>query len=280
MAISDHFVEFAHDALQRGWAEVGMHLHAWNSPPIIDDAGRRGMPYLIEFPADVIAEKVKYMTDLLESRFGVKVISHRAGRWSFNEIYATILLDHGYRVDCSVTPHISWRAMKGFTDGNGGTDYRYFPSEPYFMDMSDIRRPGDSSLLEVPMTIAADWSGIGSFARLVSKSMPRPVRKAANRLFPAVHWFRPNGRNLSSMRELLHERRHSAYIEFMLHSSELMPNGSPTFRTQRSIDLLYEQLEQLFEEARADYRGATLAEFRDEFDCPIESGDRENATAV
>src|SRR5262252_5784664 len=49
MAMSDAFVEFGRDALARGVGEIGMHLHAWNSPPIVpltsDDF--RFQPYLI-----------------------------------------------------------------------------------------------------------------------------------------------------------------------------------------------------------------------------------------
>ena len=54
--------------------------------------------------------------------------------------------------------------------------------------------------------------------------------------------------------------------EFALHSSELMPGGSPTFGTEQSIERLYRDLERLFA-AAAEYgfRGATLAEFRADF---------------
>jgi hypothetical protein len=52
----------------------------------------------------------------------------------------------------------------------------------------------------------------------------------------------------------------------MLHSSELMPGGNPTFRTEQSIDQLYDDVERLFAEAQGDYRGLTVSEFRDEFD--------------
>jgi hypothetical protein len=242
-----------------------MHLHAWNSPPIVN-SDRRGMPYLIEFPEQIMSEKVKFMTNLLGERFGVKPVSHRAGRWAFNDIYARLLLENGYLVDCSVTPNVSWREVKGFSDGDGGTDYRCFPSKPYFVDPADIAKPGSSPILEVPMTIVADGSSAGEFVRSASRFMPRLLRKAANRGFPPVRWFRPNGRNLSAMRALMRQQTRSAYIEFMLHSSELMPGGSPTFPSERSIDLLYDHLEQLFEEAQHDYRGATLAEFREEFE--------------
>jgi hypothetical protein len=265
MACCSPFVEFARDWTRRATAEVGMHLHAWNSPPIVS-SNRQGMPYLIEFPEEIVLEKVKFMTNLLGERFGVKAVSHRAGRWAFNETYARVLLDQGYLVDCSVTPNVSWRGVKGFSDGNGGTDYRRFPSNPYFLDPSDIREAGGSAILEVPMTIVADDSLTGNFVRSAGRYMPPAMRKTANRLFPEVRWFRPNGRNLASMLAMMRQQSRSGYVEFMLHSSELMAGGSPTFPSERSIDLLYDHLEQLFEEAQDHYRGATLAEFRDEFE--------------
>jgi hypothetical protein len=266
MARSDRFVDFARDAVERGMAEVGMHLHAWNSPPVGAGPSREGMPYLIEFPEPVMRDKVKVMTELLEGRVGKRPVSHRAGRWAFNEAYAKILIDEGYTTDCSVTPHVSWRATKGFADGDGGSDYRGFPTEPYFVDPNAISRTGTSRLLEVPMTIVANSSVGARAARSASKSLPQPVTKVVNRIFPSVSWFRPNGRNLGSMLRLLRRRSRSSYIEFMLHSSELMPGGSPTFRTERSIDQLYAQLEQIFAAAENSCLGATLGEFREAFE--------------
>src|SRR6266478_50265 len=35
MAISPTFVEFGRDVLVRDAGEIGMHLHAWNSPPLV-----------------------------------------------------------------------------------------------------------------------------------------------------------------------------------------------------------------------------------------------------
>lgn len=265
MATCDHFVGFAKEAIGRSAAEVGLHIHAWNSPPVSGGPSRRGMPYLIEFADEVIAEKVRFMTGLLEERFGKRIVSHRAGRWAMNEVYANSILENGYLVDCSVTPFVSWRRVKGFEDGSGGSDYRHFPREPYFIDPADISRPGTSPLLEIPMTIAADESLAGRWVRSFGETMPRPIAKAAGWLFP-TRWFRPTGRNLGSMRRLLAERRDSAYIQFMLHSSELMAGGSPTFPNQQSIERLYEHLDRIFEEAAGHYRGATLSEFRAGFE--------------
>jgi hypothetical protein len=239
MAESPVFCEFGQDVLQRGVGEIGMHLHAWDSPPLT--AGPKGQAYLIEFPEDVMREKIAFMTDLLEDRFGEKMTSHRAGRWGFDSRYARLLVEHGYRVDCSVTPYVSWAKHLGDPDGAGGTDFTSFPAQPYFLDLERIDSEGDSTLLEVPVSIVAEEGG-------------KPK------------WLRAEGGNRDSMLAILqraHEERWPCVL-FALHSSELMPGGSPSFPTDDSIERMYEDLEAVFTEAAEHFRGATLSDFYDE----------------
>lgn len=271
MAICPVFVELARDVLRRGTGEVGMHLHAWDSPPIrpLTTDDHRHHPYLIEYPEPVMAEKIAFMTDLLEDTFQVKMTSHRAGRWAMNGAYARLLIDHGYQVDCSVTPHVSWRGCKGAPDGPGGVDYRGCPQEPYFVDPDDPRRPGTSPLLEVPMTIIRRGGALGLWldGHLDQSGFPRRV---VRRLFPFARWLRPNGRNRADLLWILTEieQRAWTHAEFMLHSSELMPGGSPTFPDEASIERLYEDLECLFAATRDRFEGVTLTEFRDRWTAP------------
>jgi hypothetical protein len=268
MACSPVFQEFARDVLARHTAEIGMHLHAWNSPPIrqLTQDDYRYQPYLIEYPDQVIRDKVEFLTKLLEDTFGVKMISHRAGRWAMNEVYARVLVEQGYRVDCSVTPHVSWRRLKGDPSREGGADYSGFPEEAYPVDLRDISRPGDSSLLEVPATVMlAPSPALRRIGQLMTHS--RLLWRVWNRLFPARHWLTPNGRNLSRMLRILDRavRERRRYVQFTLHSSELMPGGSPTFRTTKSIENLYRDLEHLFSRAATSFVGATLSEFEQSF---------------
>jgi hypothetical protein len=263
------FVEFGRDLIARGCGEIGMHLHAWNSPPLVhltnDDM--RHHPYLTEYPLEVMREKIAFMTELLEARFGLKMLSHRAGRWAFDARYAQLLVDFGYIADCSVTPGVSWQAHAGSPGGSGGTDYRRFPSLPYYLHLDDIARPGDSSLLEIPMTTRPS-----RLAALLPWSYSLPgVRRAAHRVAPQVYWLRPNGRNLSSMRRLVRQvlGERCGHLEFMLHSSELMPGGSPVFRTQASIEKLYDDLEVLFSDIAAQFCGATLGGFAQRYRLPL-----------
>ena len=281
MAMSGVFVEFARDVVARGACEIGMHLHAWNSPPLVpltsDDFHHQ--PYLVEYPDAVMKEKIKVVTRLLEDRFDQAMLSHRAGRLGFDGRYAAMLLDEGYRVDCSVSPGLDWRGTPGDPKGNGGTDYTHFPQDPYFLSPADISAPTSVGLLEVPMTIRP--SGVYRRAPWVYRV---PVlRQATNRLVsPALNHLCPAESNLRGMlRATRTARAESAgHLDFSLHSSELMPGGSPTFPDATSIERLYEDLEILFGELSTWCRGMTLKEFHTSFTEPSgeaalgSSGDR------
>jgi hypothetical protein len=302
MAVCDEFVEFGRDALARGACEIGMHLHAWNSPPLVPLTSNdcHFQPYLIEYPDDVMREKIRVMTRLLEERFERPMLSHRAGRWAFDRRYAAMLVEEGYRVDCSVAPDMSWRGIRGAPRGSGGTDYTGFPRQPYWIDPADISKPGRGALLEIPVTVRAS---------LLYRALPwlyrvRLVRRFAHRLSPGLGWLCPAqpalggpvGRKLEVMLQVARELRRErvTHLEFVMHSSELMPGGSPYFRTASDIERLYEYLEALFEGLSGWCRGMTLAEFHGVFrqaaiepagsrassECPDVVGERGRAHAV
>lgn len=264
MAGDPFFVEFARDAVSRGTAEVGMHLHAWNTPPLdvtLTESDYRHVPFLVEYPPDVMRRKVQHMTRVIEDTFGQRPTSHRAGRWAIDPEYVKILIDEGYGVDCSVTPHVNWRPHQGAHAE--GPDYRRFPAGPYFMDPDRIDRPGESPLLQVPLTVQTR-------AAVVSDRIPtvlqrfRYSRAVVSRVLPTTP-LRPRGRNRRRMVEMVREAvdRGSTHVEFMIHSSELMPGASPTFPTNESIEALYEDLDAIFESAASGCTGMTLAEFRE-----------------
>jgi len=268
MANSTTFQKMGKDIIKRKTGEVGMHLHAWDMPPSFNltEDDTRFHPYLIEYPEEVMRQKIKIMTDRLEDVFGVKMLSHRAGRWSFDARYANLLIEFGYTVDCSVTPHFSWANQLGDPEKNGGTDYTEFPENAYFIDLADISRSGSSTLLEVPVSINDKYGSVNSF---ISNSVFRNnafARKVSNHLSPSF-WLRPNGENLKQMLGCLKHamRTKRDYVEFMLHSSEFMPGGSPKFKTESSIDQLYDCLDSLFKKASLTFEGCTLSEYHEKF---------------
>jgi hypothetical protein len=272
MAMDPAYVEFGRDVIRRSAGEIGMHLHAWNSPPLtpLTEDDFQHQPFLFEYPRPLLVEKIRYVTDLLRTSFDTEMISHRAGRWGFDANYAQGLVEAGYRVDCSVTPLRSWRSTIGDPRQRGGPDYTDFPRDPYFVDLHDISRPGRSELLEAPMTVRKAshqtdneqsasrnktyWSRFKSWSR--SRRNERRGKK--------VEWLRPRGDNVEAMLSLVSDLRAECapYAMFMLHSSEMMPGGSPTFLDASSIERLYDDLERLFEHAGKFFVGATLASYR------------------
>lgn len=75
--------------------------------------------------------------------------------------------------------------------------------------------------------------------------------------------MRPTKFNEVELETLLREEASSTsrYTMFMIHSSELMPGGSPSFSSEMDIECLYHQLEELFSVAAEHFQGITLREF-------------------
>jgi hypothetical protein len=266
MAKDPFFIDFGKDVVIRKKGEIGMHIHAWNCPPkiplTIDDM--KYQPFLIEYPKDIILEKIKQQISLLEDNFQTKITSHRSGRWALNEYYAKALYENGIKVDCSVTPHITWKDTLGDPNGNGGTNYSYFNEFSYFMNNNDIsiKNKYKNTIFEVPVTIRIkNYNKPINFLKDKFKGFPN---KVVSHFFPTVIWMRPNGKNISDLLWLIDkvEMEKGDYLELILHSSELMPGGSPTFKTERSIERLYLHLEIIFNKLRAlGYQGSTLSNY-------------------
>lgn len=251
MIQDSRYVKFARDVVEAKTGEVGMHLHAWNCPPEYElPVEQKGQPYLIEYPEEIMEKKIRYMTDIIKEKIGVRPIAHRAGRWAINQKYYELLEKYGYLVDCSVTPNINWNKSVGQTEGVVGSDYSKFPEAPYMV----------RNILEIPMTIRK----VKRYFKPERLTIKKIACSAVKTIIGVELWFRPNGYNLEKMLYLatrIYESQSDDYIMFMIHSSELMPGGSPTFNTEKSIDKLYDDLTKLFEKLSVGFEGCTLHEY-------------------
>ena len=239
MAHDEFLVTYLSDCVARGTCEVGMHLHAWDTPPFVETDMRHGSrPYLIEYPPDVMEAKIKTMSDLLREKFCCEIISHRAGRWAMDEEYFMLLAKYGYKVDCSYTPGINWSKTPGAT--RGGSDFSNVNRDIHFED--------NGGLLEVPATIRKI-----RFMKKVS------LKEIAKFVLGRNIWLRPALFDNDEMIGLV-QRNRSSVSEFMMHSSELMPGGSPYFKSKEDIEELYSRLESFFAFIRETHEGTTLKE--------------------
>ena len=274
MSRNSRFREFLRQKIGEGLAEVGAHLHPWANPPEIkltpDDNKFHPMPH--ELPEQAFREKMDTLVDSIKRGFGISPTSYRAGRWGFDSANAEVLLELGIRVDSSVTPNISWRHLTGIPGGKGGMDYLHAPVEPYFVDIEDVTRPGNSGLLEVPVTILFTRFPLRNFRffrNYFRNHRESPPMRALDRMGFGPRWLRPypdySAAELIRVYRTARKLRLPAVV-MMLHSSELMPGGSPYYPDERSVERLYRKVRTLFSYARKDgTEGATLTEFAEEW---------------
>lgn len=244
MAMSDLFVENAKKWIEKGACEIGVHLHAWNNPPLYELTGPyNNNPYLIEYPTDIMRSKFEFIYNLLKNRFGVIPVSHRAGRWAMDERYFNILNKFGIKVDCSFTPGIDWSKTTGVT--RGGSDYS---KEPHSCQMIN-------GVLEVPATIR-------HFRNCLNGSWKRRIRSIIK---GETIWLRPAMSSAAVMKkaiDIVSKEDDVDFVEFMLHSSEVMPDGSPYFVTECDIDREFLIMDSVFAYAKKKgYQGCTLQEY-------------------
>ncbi len=245
------FVKFIDRNLDKKTCELGMHLHAWNTPPDYELTrnNKSGAPYLIEYPKEIMEKKIGAITEKMKQQFGFVPVSHRAGRWAMNEDYFDLLYKYGYRIDCSITPGKTWVSALGQTPGFVGPDYG---NESKCVHMQ-------GKIIEVPVTMEYTHRMFVD----VRNSFKANVKSFVYGVKGKYVWLRPERENLTEMLWLVEQNEiaESDYLMFMLHSSELMPGGNPTFRNVEEIEQLYNNLDVLFKRIENSYCGITLEQY-------------------
>src|ERR1035437_2457298 len=249
----DFAKEIFTDYLLTDKAEIGTHLHSWTTPPFLEKEGYQyndvNHAFATELSEDLLTEKIKNLTNQIETSFGKRPLSFRSGRFGFNGNVARVLTDNSYLVDSSVTPFTSWSVHKGIPGGKGG---------PNFLDNTPFPYKYNSaygSLIEIPVTILPT-----KFPFNRNKTIARHYfRNVDNSIFLRVFrrllfnnqplWLRPHlWMNIGLFDELLNEAKkiRLPYLVMMFHSSELMP-GCSIYRTdENAIEQLYDLLERFF----------------------------------
>jgi hypothetical protein len=246
--------EIFKDYLKADKVEIGAHLHSWTTPPYIDKDGYRfndiNHAFASELSGDLLAEKIKNLTNRIEDSFGKRSLSFRSGRYGFNRNVARELADNSYLVDSSVTPFMRWASLQGIPGGMGGPDFIDHAPFPFRYNFDN------RSLIEIPVTILPTKFPLNiskkiaiNYFRNVDKSfLLRIFRKFLFKNQPL--WLRPlPWMDISLFVELLIEAKKIKlpYIVMMFHSSELMP-GCSIYRSDKdAVEKLYVLLELFFD---------------------------------
>jgi hypothetical protein len=202
-----------------------------------------GCPYITEYMEEVIFEKHRFLKQYIEEQFELKVVSYRSGRWATNDVLFRVLESIGFLVDCSVTPGNSYESNAGMSVGKGNS----------YIDAYSMPYRVIGNLIEVPMTTRRVMGFHGCSLK----------NRAVNLIKGEELWFRPSTHSLEEMKRLISivEKENAGYAELMIHSSELMPGGSPYCRTEEDVENMYMKMDMLFKSVADRYSGATLSEY-------------------
>ena len=247
VAIEPRAVETLREVCADGSAEIGAHLHPWNTPPLAEAFVPRNS-MLKNLPAALQAAKLRRLTSALEEAFDRTPRVFRAGRYGLGRETVGALLSCGYCVDSSVSPFINLESV------DDGPTFVGAPIDAYRLAPDrDVRRPApDGPVLEIPLSYGYSR---GPF------TLWDPVRRILEA--QPFRWFHLAGiaarlgivqrislsPELASVADMLtlsrrlleHGVRH---LHLSWHSPSLVPGLSPFAPTAADVERLYASVEE------------------------------------
>jgi hypothetical protein len=205
-------------------AELGTHLHGEFAEPDAFEPDLTGA-FQCHYDRDIEAAKLSCLTERYRSAFGRAPRSFRAGRFGIGPHSLGLLVQQGYHVDSSVTPHKDWSRA-----GAPEVSFLDAPTQPYWPVPGKPACPALSgTLLEVPVTI-------------------RPVKIPLLNRFLEPRWLRPTHTRAARLIALAQEEIKAAVpgrpavLNCMFHNIEITAGTSPYAGTWAEADTILANL--------------------------------------
>lgn len=219
--------------LSEGTCEIGAHLHPWS----VVNSGKDKIlehPFPSEYNYQNLKSMIGSLTNSIENTFDIKPISYRAGRYGICSNQITVLGELGFKIDSSITPNMSWYDRK--RPRSYWPQFKYYNYYIYEIDASDIRRKGKSGILEVPITTFV----LPNIKNRIKRFIGFDLDYAMFRIQPK--------NNLNELKMFAENsfKEGRDYLMLFLHSSELMPGGSPYFKNLIDIEEMFNKYTELF----------------------------------
>lgn len=239
-------------------AEVGAHLHPWNTPPLerMVNGDDKWTPSE-QMPVELLNAKLAELVRSCREATGRAPVSFRMGRFDLGPKVRDLLLGHGLHVDSSLVP-ATWCAAS--------PECFLSPTDPYPLLKDEA---GRTRLLEVPITLVPllpilrdiAWHATGFLSPGSSARLLRQFQAvAAAGAIPA--WYPLPSMKLGTR---LHLSRGGRVVNIFLHSSELMPGASGHVPDEAAVARLLSRLRafihwlQVRAKPLGGLRGTTLA---------------------
>ncbi len=218
-------------------AEIGAHLHHWNTPPLTPEAAAAPGGMLSRVPAaavpdDCMAAKLATLFRAGADFQGAPLTSFRMGRWDLHAPLWPLLERLGVRCDASVRPLHCAPPASVCAD----PDHFAAPADPYWVG------EGAARLLEAPLTVTPLFTWLPRLTRALPGRAGGALRASlrhwgALALLPVQHPL-----PLLRLTTLLHAARGGRVLSLTWHSSELFPGGAPHMPDEASVRRFMEKL--------------------------------------
>lgn len=224
-------------------AEIGLHLHPWNTPPLGDPNSQAWTPSE-DMDSNMLQSKLAELVRSCREATGVSPTTFRMGRFDLGRKVRGLLPSHGIRVDSSFVP-MTWAPAlpEAFLS----------QADPYILSGTA------AGLTEVPLTMVPLSVLLGRLASAVGA--PWLLRRF--QMFGAVGLM-PSWYPLVSMKlaARLHLARGGQVLHLFLHSSELMPGCAPHVPDEHSIGRMIGKIQAFMRwlQEWSAFTGVTLSE--------------------
>jgi hypothetical protein len=214
-------------------AEIGLHLHPWNTPPFRDQPEPEPVPSE-RLPRELLRDKLANLKNQVQDSLEIPPRAFRMGRFDAGPQIWGLLPEFGLRVDSSVVP---------LTLKNADPRSFLAPADPF--PLGDFC-PGAGNLLEVPITMLPVVAGTPHLtARLAAAGPPTWGQRLQDlfRYLGAVGvqpaWFPLVSMQLAAR---LHRRRGGRVLTMFFHSSEFKPGATRLFPTETAVNRFVDKI--------------------------------------
>ena len=228
-------------------AEIGAHLHPWNTPPL-EEAFEPRLTMTGNLPPALQRAKLERLTDAVAAAAGVVPRSFRAGRFGIGRETPAALAACGYEVDSSVTPWLDWSRY------DEGPSHVGAPVHAYRLAAgADVREPAaEGEMLEVPLSSGYTRLPFGFWHR-VYELFERPALQPLRLTGIASHLGLMRKVVMSpendTARDMLALSRAlvaagTGFVQLYLHTPTLRAGLSPYAPTARDVERMYDTIEE------------------------------------
>ena len=212
-------------------AEIGAHLHPWNTPPLADETATSWLPSESMDPA-LLEAKLATLLAACREVSGRAPACFRMGRFDLGPKMRGLLSGHGLRVDSSLVPG-------RYPAGQFVAMPESFlcPSDPHPLVPA---LGGQPHVLEAPITMVPLLPGLPRLAWAAAGLLPESAGQGLLRSFRryAMTGVQPVWFPLASMKlaARLHLARGGRVIHMFLHSSELSPGHAAHLPDEAAVE--------------------------------------------